>query len=107
MSPTRRSSSSTGMCSEAWSMSQHTAHITRDHCLAPERVDAPIYGGRYRSLFEDLPPLQVDEEALHELGRPGGPCNLGVDVDGADSRIAAVWPFFGQFVAHDITADRS
>jgi hypothetical protein len=25
---------------------------------------------RYRSLFEDLPPLQVDEEALHELGRP-------------------------------------
>jgi hypothetical protein len=89
-------------------MSQHTARIARDHCLAPERVDAPIYGGRYRSLFEDLPPLQVDEEALHDLGRPGGPCDLGVDfVDDADSQVSAVWPFFGQFIAHDITADRS
>jgi hypothetical protein len=47
-------------------MSQHAARIARDHCLAPERVDAPIYGGRYRSLFEDLPSLQVDEEALHQ-----------------------------------------
>jgi hypothetical protein len=28
----------------------------RDHCLAPERVDALVYGGRYRSLFEDLAP---------------------------------------------------
>src|SRR4051812_952160 len=84
--------------------------IARDHCLAPSRVDAPINGGRYRSLFDDLPPLRVDEEALHALGRPGGPCDLGVEVGGdarADSRVAAVWPFFGQFVAHDITADRS
>jgi hypothetical protein len=82
--------------------------IVRDHCLAPERVDAPIYGGRYRSLFEDLPPLRADERALHALGRPGGPCDLGADhVEGTDSTVAAVWPFFGQFVAHDITADRS
>ena len=80
--------------------------VVRDHCLAPERVDAPIYGGRYRSLFEDLPPLRVDESALHALGRPGGPCDRGAR-PAADSRIAAVWPFFGQFVAHDITADRS
>ena len=71
-------------------------------------VDAPTPGGRYRPLFDDLPPLQVDEEALHELGRPGGPCDLGVDfAEDADSRVAAVWPFFGQFIAHDITADRS
>jgi hypothetical protein len=82
--------------------------IVRDHCLAPERVDAPIYGGRYRSLFDDLPPLRVAEGALHALGRPGGPCDLGVGfADGVDSTVAAVWPFFGQFVAHDITADRS
>src|SRR5439155_1074759 len=27
--------------------------------------------------------------------------------DDADAQVAAVWPFFGQFVAHDITADRS
>ena len=80
----------------------------RDHCLAPERVDAPIENGRYRSLFPDLPALEVDEAALHALGRPGGPCDLGIDfADDADARVAAVWPFFGQFVAHDITADRS
>jgi hypothetical protein len=80
--------------------------LARDHCLAPERVDAPLWGGRYRSLFEDLPPLMVDEQALHALGSPGGPCDLG-GADRADSRVAAVWPFFGQFLAHDITADRS
>jgi hypothetical protein len=80
-------------------------HVRRDHCLAPERVDAPVAGGRYRSLFEDLPPLLVDERALHALGRPGGPCDLGAGT--ADSEVAAVWPFFGQFIAHDITADRS
>lgn len=84
------------------------SHIVRDHCLAPERVDAPIYGGRYRSLFADLPPLRVDENALHALGRPGGPCDLGAGFVGdTDSKVSAVWPFFGQFVAHDITADRS
>ncbi len=80
----------------------------RDHCLAPERVDAPLYGGRYRSLFEDLPPLRADERALHALGGPGGPCDLGAGPAGdTDSTVAAVWPFFGQFIAHDITADRS
>ena len=85
-----------------------SALTVRDHCLAPERVDAPIYGGRYRALFDDLPPLVVDESALHALGRPGGPCDLGVDfADDIDSNVASVWPFFGQFIAHDITADRS
>lgn len=82
--------------------------IARDHCLAPERVDAPLGGGRYRLLFDDLPPLVADGEALHALGRAGGPCDLGDDAIGnSDSHVAAVWPFFGQFLAHDITADRS
>jgi hypothetical protein len=80
--------------------------VARDHCLAPERVDAPLHGGRYRTLFEDLEPLVVDEAALHLLGAPGGPCDLG-GADNPDASVAAVWPFFGQFVAHDITADRS
>jgi hypothetical protein len=89
-------------------MSTHTARIARDHCLAPERVDAPLGGARYRSLFEGLPPLHADERALHALGRPGGPCDFGANMSGkADSGVAAVWPFFGQFLAHDITADRS
>src|SRR3954467_15147993 len=94
------------LASDARPIRKHAARIARDHCLAPERVDAPIYGGRYRSLFEDLPPLIADEEQLHRLGGPGGPCDLGDD-DGLDSNVPAVWPFFGQFVAHDITADRS
>jgi len=88
----------------------HATRIARDHCLAPERVDAPIYGGRYRRLFADLPPLDVDEERLHQLGRPGGPCDVGAaffDDERPDAGGAAVWPFFGQFIAHDITADRS
>jgi hypothetical protein len=83
------------------------AAIARDHCLAPERVDAPVEGGRYRRLFENLPPLEADERALHALGRRGGPADLGADGEGRDSSVEAGWPFFGQFVAHDITADRS
>ena len=49
-----------------------------------------------RSLFEDLPPLQANESMLRVLGvRPEGD---------DESHVAAVWPFFAQFVAHDITA---
>jgi hypothetical protein len=41
-------------------------------------------------------------------GAHAGPCDLGIDFsDDTDAHVAAVWPFFGQFVAHDITADRS
>ena len=84
--------------------------VVRDHCLAPERVDAPIYGGRYRRLFASLPALEVDERQLHTLGRPGRPCDVGAefaDDSRPDAAPAAVWPFLGQFIAHDITADRS
>jgi hypothetical protein len=89
-------------------VSGHTEQLIRDHCLAPERATASVYGGRYRRMFEDLSALSVDEQALHALGRPGGPCDAGTQAgDGADSHVAAVWPFFGQFIAHDITADRS
>jgi hypothetical protein len=71
-------------------------------------VDAPVYGGRYGRLFPALPALDTDDQLLHELGRTGGPCD-GIPVDGQsdDAREAAGWPLFGQFVAHDITADRS
>ena len=84
------------------------ATVPRDHCLAPERAQGTPADGRYGLLFDDLPRLEVDEEALHALGRAGGPCDVGVEfADDADAAGAAVWPFFGQFVAHDITADRS
>jgi Animal haem peroxidase len=84
-----------------------TEAIARDHCLAPERVDAPVEGGRYRRLLGDLPSLEADERALHALGRPGGPADMGANGDGPDAQVEAGWPFFGQFIAHDITADRS
>src|SRR5919198_6441484 len=86
------------------------AHHVRDHCLAPTRqVDAPIYGGRYDRLLPGLRPLVTDVPLLHALGRSGGPCDGAplADAGGDDAREAAGWPLFGQFVAHDITADRS
>ncbi|MEU3454719.1 peroxidase family protein [Micromonospora sp. NPDC006766] len=85
----------------------------RDHCLAPGRmVDAPEQGARYGRMFPGLPPLIADPQALYAAGTPGGACDAsrfpsrpGHAID--DGGEAAGWPFFGQFVAHDITADRS
>jgi Animal haem peroxidase len=79
---------------------------TRDHCLAPTRV---VDSGRYRRMLEELPSLRSDEALLHAIGSRGGPCDGGpLERDGGDdASVAAGWPFFGQFVAHDITADRS
>jgi hypothetical protein len=58
-----------------------------------------------------LKPLRSDEAALWALGDVDGACDGSVfaDVEGGDDarETAAGWPFFGQFVAHDITADRS
>jgi hypothetical protein len=78
-----------------------------DQCLAPERVEDSAVGARYRRLFDRLPPLEVDEGELLALGRAEGPCDDTSTAGGADANVAAGWPFFGQFVAHDITADRS
>jgi hypothetical protein len=85
------------------------AHSVRDHCLAPDRsVDSPIapVGGRYGRAFPDLSALESDQAALLALGSSGGLCD-GSDATGDDGTAAAGWPFFGQFIAHDITADRS
>jgi Animal haem peroxidase len=86
------------------------SQATRDHCLAPTRVlDADVAGGRYQRMIAELPALSADEPRLHALGSRGGPCDgAALEHDGGDdARGAAGWPFFGQFVAHDITADRS
>jgi hypothetical protein len=83
-----------------------TAAIARDLCLAPERAAGEVYGGRYRRLFESLPALDSEDEALHALGGPGGVCDDDAD-EATEGEMAAGWPFFGQFIAHDITADRS
>jgi Animal haem peroxidase len=80
-----------------------------DHCLAPARpVDAPVDGGagRYGRLFPGLPALAGEDEALLALGSAGGLCDAGDSCRDA-IETAAGWPLFGQFIAHDITSDRS
>jgi hypothetical protein len=68
----------------------------------------------------DLPALIADEAVLRRIGASGGFCDASA-VDAADSgnekcavtdagaeaSVEAGWPFFGQYVAHDLTADRS
>jgi len=72
-------------------------------------VDAPLASTSYGRLFPDLPVFSADDAFLYALGGAGGLCDCG-DADDDPSSLgceAAGWPFFGQFVAHDITADRS
>jgi hypothetical protein len=81
-------------------------------CLAPSRtIDAPLSAQAYGRLFPELPPLIADEAQLWALGGAGGLCDGGpvVDIEGGDDArdVASGWPFFGQMIAHDITADRS
>jgi len=72
--------------------------------------DAPVTAQAYGLLFPGLPPLVTDESFIDRLGNIGGPCDGSdgaADPERDDAREAAGSPFFGQFVAHDITADRS
>ncbi|MGW6280242.1 peroxidase family protein [Kribbella sp. NPDC055071] len=91
-------------------MSEHPA--ARDHCLGPARtVDRPTGGARYGRMFAGLEPLGTGPEVLMRAGGDGGICDsaaeLGRQGVGDDATEAAGWPFFGQLIAHDITADRS
>src|ERR1700690_1693378 len=93
-------------------MDAHNVSV-RSHCLSPTRakvaIDAPLVPTAYARLFPELPSFQADEHFLHALGRAGGICDCGDVGDSPESLgdVAAGWPIFGQFVAHDITADRS
>jgi hypothetical protein len=85
----------------------------RSHCLSPARaavaIDAPLGPTNYGRMFPGLPTFRADEQFLHALGRAGGVCDCG-DIDDTPDSLgdtAAGWPIFGQFAAHDITADRS
>ena len=85
----------------------------RNHCLSPARarvaIDAPLGPANYARMFPELASFEADEQFLHALGRAGGFCDCGDTDDSPDTLgdTAAGWPIFGQFVAHDITADRS
>ena len=84
-----------------------TAHPARDLCLAPGRtIDAPVTeGGRYGRMFPDLPAATFDDDRLLALGIEGSICDGGACDE--NSRVEAGQPFFGQYLAHDLTADRS
>lgn len=86
---------------------QRTSHPARDLCLAPGRtIDAPVtQGGRYGRMFPDLAAAVFDDNRLLALGIEGGICDGGAC--DADGHIEAGQPFFGQYLAHDLTADRS
>jgi hypothetical protein len=87
--------------------------VIHPHCLSPARarrsIDGPTSPTSYGRLFPELPSFTAAQELLFALGREGGLCDCGDSVDEPASlgSVAAGWPFFGQFVAHDITADRS
>src|SRR5712692_1117071 len=60
-------------------------------------------------MFPDLEPLDCAEDLIYALGRAGGmlDARASLHVVGDTAHGAAGWPLFGQFIAHDITADRS
>ena len=90
-----------------------TATRIRDHCLAPARaVDARAAGG-YRQLSPSWTPSTPRTTPSMPSGTPVAPATPGrggrgrIRSGGQDAEGAAGWPVFGQFVAHDLTADRS
>jgi Animal haem peroxidase len=71
-----------------------------------------IEDGKYGRMFLNLPGLEVGEAFLLALGRSGSVMDAASRPDEQDSRndnprIPAAFAFLGQFIAHDITADRS
>jgi hypothetical protein len=89
-------------------MSTHSCVIA-PHLKEPlSRVEE----GKYGRMFPDLSGLATDEEYLLALGRSGSMMDVlsrqdDQDAKAGNPRIPAAFPFLGQFIAHDITADRS
>jgi Animal haem peroxidase len=80
----------------------------RDHCLGLARTGgAPLAGGRYTRLFPELPTLAIEPQLLRAIGRAGGPCDATSRRPSEARAVAAGRPVFGQYLAHDLTADRS
>lgn len=82
--------------------------------LAPHLKEDLIPGveGKYGRMFPELPRNDCDDDALLALGRSGAVMDAEDAQDddrasGDNPCIPAGFPIFGQFIAHDITADRS
>jgi len=58
-------------------------------------------------MFPDLPHLSIGPDVVHAIGRAGGACDTRHSTRAESETVSAGWPVFGQFIAHDITADRS
>lgn len=80
--------------------------MDRVHCLGTGRAATTLEtSGRYGRMFPQLSPLEMTEARLVALGQSGGECDGETAAE--YSQTEAGWPFFGQLIAHDITADRS
>jgi len=80
--------------------------LHRVHCLGAGRAAVKSEtSGRYGRMFPQLSPLEVAEARLVALGQPGAECDGETAAELSETE--AGWPFFGQLIAHDITADRS
>ena len=85
------------------------AHPVRDHCLAPDRAStrpshrsAGATGAPSRTCRRSTATRRRCSRSERRAG-----CATAAARAGDDGAAAAGWPFFGQFIAHDITADRS
>jgi hypothetical protein len=81
--------------------------------IAPHLKQALSQGttDKYGRMFPDLPSPDTDEAFLQALGRAGSIMDAAAshytERETDNPRIPAGFAFFGQFMAHDITADRS
>src|SRR6266700_6907008 len=87
---------------------------THSCVIAPRLKDslATADASKYGRMFPDLPSPVTDEAILLKLGRAGSMMDAASRVGENEAptdnpRIPAGFPFLGQFIAHDITADRS
>lgn len=82
-------------------------HGPKAGCLAPRRCPrvSQSVAGQYSRLYPELPALDPADSDILRIGGAGGRCDGGLE--GPDAEVEAGWPFFGQYIAHDITADRS
>lgn len=85
--------------------------IADPHVQLSERPRLPdLPEGRFGRLFPDLPCQNASGDFLLKYGAAEGPLESRPNHEGLgedNPRIPAGWTFFGQFVAHDITHDRS
>jgi Animal haem peroxidase len=79
--------------------------------LAPEVKQSLSHGasGKYSRMFPHLRGRQDSEATLLALGTAGASMDAeaSTELESDNPRIPAGFPIFGQFIAHDITADRS